>query len=145
MIRIVKFNRKDRPDLERKAHGIRNNVFVEEQKVDPELEHDEFDDSAYHYLLYYNDIPVATARWRQTEKIIKLERFATLKEYRNKGIGGELVKRMLKDVTPFKKTIYLNSQLKAVSLYERFGFVIEGEIFKEAEIEHYAMRLKIED
>ena len=143
MIRIVKFKRKERPDLAEKSHRIRSIVFVEEQFVDPELEYDEFDDSANHYLLYYNDIPIATARWRQTKNGIKLERFATLKEYRNKGIGGNLVNYILKEVIPLKKTIYLNSQLKAVSLYERFGFVKEGEIFKEAEIEHFAMRLTI--
>jgi len=137
-IRIIKFEFADKKMADI-SFTIRNKVFVEEQHVNPELEYDEFEDTSIHYLLYYKGKPVATSRWRETDKGIKLERFAMLKEYRNKGIGSELLKKVINDVIPLKKRIYLHSQLNALSYYERFGFVKKGDIFIEADIEHYLM------
>ena len=132
------FSTKDKK-LAKLAFQIRQEVFVEEQNVEPELEYDEFEDTSQHYLVYFDDVPVATARWRETEKGIKLERFALLKNYRNKRIGTKLIKTVMKDVLPLNKTIYLHSQVSAVNLYLREGFIISGEKFMEAGIEHYFM------
>ncbi|MCD4772136.1 MAG: GNAT family N-acetyltransferase [Bacteroidales bacterium] len=141
MIKIQKFSTKDKK-LAELAFQIRQEVFVDEQNVDPELEYDEFEDVSHHYLVFENDIPVATARWRETEKGIKLERFALLKKYRKCGIGTKLLKTLLKDILPLNKTIYLHSQVSSVNLYLREGFKISGEKFMEAGIEHYFMSLK---
>jgi predicted GNAT family N-acyltransferase len=142
MIEIVSFNISGSPDLAEQAHTIRQEVFVKEQHVDPEIEYDEYEGSAVHYLLYVDDEPVATARWRETSRGIKLERFATLKEYRNKGLGAVMLEDILEDIIPLGKEIYLHSQLKAIPFYERYGFVKEGKQFTEADIEHHTMRLK---
>jgi predicted GNAT family N-acyltransferase len=121
------------------ALAIRTQVFVEEQKVDPTLEYDQYEKESTHYLMLDEKNPIATARWRETEKGIKLERFAVLSQYRNQGIGGLVLEKVLSDVLLLNKTIYLNSQLKAVPFYERYGFVKSGEPFIEANIEHCRM------
>ncbi len=121
------------------SNKIRTTVFIKEQKVDPEIEY-EFEEEGNYYLLFYKDMPIATARWRRTNAGIKLERFAMLKEYRNQGIGGKLLNAVLEDVIPLEKTIYLHSQITAVTYYERAGFVKEGDIFEEANIKHYLMK-----
>jgi predicted GNAT family N-acyltransferase len=139
MIEIVSFKVDDRPDLAEIANKIRQEVFVVEQNVDPELEYDEYEDVAVHYLLHADGKAVATARWRETDKGIKLERFATLGSYRNKGLGAELLQDVMEDVVPLGKKIYLHSQLKAIPFYERRGFSKIGEMFTEAEIEHFEM------
>jgi len=139
---IISFHFEERPDLAEKANQIRQTVFVEEQKVDPALEYDEFENVATHYLLSVDNMPVATARWRETTKGIKLERFATLKEYRNNGLGAMILQKVLDDVKSKNKRIYLHSQLKAIPFYERQGFIKIGEQFTEAEIEHFEMILK---
>jgi predicted GNAT family N-acyltransferase len=139
MIEIVRFGFQDQKLFEI-CSSIRTRVFVEEQKVDRELEYDHEEESHF-YLLYFEGIPVATARWRETEKGIKLERFAVLKEFRNRGLGSELLKVVLNDLQNLDEKIYLHSQLKAVSYYERAGFIKVGEIFSEAGIEHYLMEL----
>ena len=123
--------------------AIRQTVFVEEQKVDPKLEYDDFESGSQHYLVMKDNQPAGTARWRETDKGVKLERFAVLREFRNQGIAGKLVARVLEDVKPLGKKIYLNAQLAAVPLYERAGFVKQGETFFEADIEHYYMELGI--
>jgi len=138
MIKVLSFTTKDKK-LAKLAFQIRQEVFVIGQNVDPELEYDEFEDISQHYLVFENDTPVATARWRKTEKGIKLERFSLLKKYRNKGIGTILLKKVMQDILPLNKNIYLHSQVLAVNLYLREGFKISGEKFMEAGIEHYFM------
>ncbi|MEJ7695064.1 GNAT family N-acetyltransferase [Daejeonella sp.] len=130
----------DPADLEI-VFAIRRKVFVEEQDCPPELEW-EFEDESTHFLGTFNDTPAGAARWRQTEKGYKLERFAVLKEFRGFGVGKVLVRTVLDNLPPDVQYIYLNAQLTAIGLYEKFGFVKEGPQFEEAGIQHFKMVLK---
>ncbi|MBO6515151.1 MAG: GNAT family N-acetyltransferase [Bacteroidia bacterium] len=121
--------------------AIRQKVFVDEQKVDPALEYDEFEETSVHFLAIADGEAVGTARWRRTPNGFKLERFAVLEPYRNKGIGGAIVEAVLKDL-PDHNNVYLHSQIDACGLYSRFGFVPEGDQFVEANIVHYKMVLR---
>lgn len=138
MNKIIKFTSQNK-ELIKQAFDIRTHVFVIEQKVENELEYDEFDESADHYLCYCNDIPAGTSRRRVTDEGIKLERLAVLKEYRGKGIGGELMQQMMNDVLPTEKKIYLNAQADVTDVYKKYGFRIVGTMFYEAGIRHYKM------
>ena len=138
MIEIKRFTFSDKVLLQQ-SNAIRTKVFIEEQKVEPELEY-EFEEEGIFFLLYHNETPIATARWRETSKGIKLERFAMLQEYRNQGLGTKLLDAVLEDVIPINKTIYLHSQVNAISYYKRAGFVEYGEHFFEANIEHVLMK-----
>jgi predicted GNAT family N-acyltransferase len=128
------------------AMSIRNNVFVSEQHVPKEMEHDEHDATSHHYLAIDNGIPCGTARWRETSVGVKLERFAVLKNYRGQGIGAALVEVVLMDVrktiaSGSGKKIYLHSQVNVMPFYEKFGFKKTGPVFDECGIEHYMMIL----
>ncbi len=123
---------------------IRRKVFIEEQSIDENIEADEHDAHSYHYMLLLDtskekQTPIGTARWRNTDKGIKLERFAVLKEYRNKGYGTIILDTILKDVLPLNKPIYLHAQDSAVQFYLKNGFTIEGSNFLEANLKHYKM------
>lgn len=135
---IVRFRNYQEPAYAEKALAIRFEVFVSGLQVDPTLEY-EHEDEAHHYLLFHENKPVATARWRETENGIKLERFATLDGYRSMGFGSQLLQEILADVKGMSKKIYLHAQLGAVRFYEKHGFVKEGGIFYEANIGHYMM------
>lgn len=127
------------------ALSIRHEVFVIEQHVPFNEEADEFDEQSNHYLAFYNNIPVGTARWRITSDGIKLERFSVLKTYRKLGIAGCLVKQLLHDCIQYrinhndKKSIYLNAQTEVIGLYENFGFKKAGDQFIESGIRHCRM------
>ncbi len=123
------------------VHAIRTKVFVEEQSCPPELEW-EFEEDSVHFLCTMNGLPVGAARWRRTEQGIKLERFAVLKEYRNRGAGAALVQAVLGAIPSDATSIYLHAQLQAMHLYQRFGFSQEGDEFEEAGIRHYKMVLR---
>ncbi len=114
---------------------------MEEEGVDANLEYDH-EEEAHHYLLFLGGKALATARWRETDKGIKLERFAVLPEFRNRGFGALILKEVIKDVKPLEKMVYLHSQLRAVPFYERNGFIREGPVFYEAGMGHYFMKLK---
>jgi predicted GNAT family N-acyltransferase len=136
---VVKRFSSENKVLSEKARTIRYKVFVEEQGVDPGLEY-EYDESAHHLLLFMGKKAIATARWREVEDGVKLERFAVLPQFRSRGFGKVILLEILLDTLPLMKTIYLHSQIKAVKFYERNGFVKEGGKFLEAGIEHYTMR-----
>jgi predicted GNAT family N-acyltransferase len=126
-----------------KAISIRKKVFVDEQGVDKNLEFNPDQDKiAHHYILYIDGIPVATGRWRETTEGIKAERFAVLKSQRNKGLGKIVLDEILKDITPLGKKIYIHAQIGAVNFYKRNGFVLMGEKFTEAGIDHYKMEYR---
>jgi predicted GNAT family N-acyltransferase len=124
---------------------IREDVFVIEQEVDPSEEYDEFESTSKHFLAKVNDMPAGTARWRFTDKGIKLERFAVLKAMRGLGVGQLLVKAVLDDIAVHPeskgKKRYLHAQLDAMPLYSKFGFQKVGEMFEECNIQHFKMEL----
>jgi predicted GNAT family N-acyltransferase len=124
------------------SRQIREEVFVVEQEVPPEIEYDEYEESSTHILACFEGLPVGTARWRKTEHGQKLERFAVLKSARRKGVGAALVKFVL-DQIDHTEPAYLNSQVSAIPFYARLGFEETGEIFYEAGIPHRKMIRKL--
>lgn len=119
------------------ALAIRLKVFVEEQKVPVNLEY-EYENVCEHFLALLENQPVGTARYRSTKSGIKLERFAVLRDFRNNGVGSELVKALLYSLNGMKN-IYLHAQVQVVDFYSEFGFVTFGNRFEEAGIEHFVM------
>ena len=138
MIKAV--NVADPEDLA-KVYSIREQVFVVEQQVPRDAEYDQFEPTARHYLAELDGIPCGAARWRETEKGIKLERFAVLEPYRNKQVGAKLLQAVLDDIKNVQASpcIYLHAQLPAVNFYKRHGFKTEGDMFVECDIKHYKM------
>ena len=121
--------------------NIRHRVFVDEQKVPVELEWDEYDDSATHFIVTLSGEAIACARLKDDGQI---GRMAVLAEYRNQGIGQELLRLVIR--TAAEKNIndvYLHAQVSAIPFYEKQGFTPVGEIFYEANIPHREMLKKI--
>src|SRR5206468_3905805 len=116
-------------------------VFVDEQNVPETEEYDEYEQTSRHYLAASDGVPAGVARWRETEKGVKLERFAVLEQFRNKEVGSHILKQVLKDVKAAfpDKEVYLHAQLKAIPFYDRHGFRKVGEQFSECDIEHFKM------
>jgi predicted GNAT family N-acyltransferase len=135
MIEVIETANK--ADLQQ-AWGIRKEVFVKEQQCAEEIEW-EFEEESTHYLAFYNGIAVGTARWRETEKGIKLERFAVLKDYRKMQVGSALLKAILNATLPLNKQIYLHAQVHAQPFYAKYGFEPTGSLFEEAGIVHIKM------
>lgn len=120
------------------VHAIRYEVFVNGQNCPANLERANEEDSI-HFLATVDGIPAGACRWRKTDNKYKLERFAVLTNFRGIGVAQQMVKTVLNDLPTEAEYIYLNAQIDAVPLYEKFGFVKEGAEFTEAGIRHYKM------
>lgn len=138
LVEKCSFEDENWPEIRR----IRYEVFVVEQLVSEEEEYDEFEQANPHFLARVGGKPAGTARWRQTDKGYKLERFAVLKSFRSMGVGAALVRAVLADVGPKAQglPIYLHAQLQAAPFYAKLGFKPYGPEFFEANIPHVAMR-----
>jgi len=129
-----------RTDAERAAAlDVRRRVFIEEQGVDAALERDEHDDTCEHLVAIADRRVVGTARYRRTERGVKLERVAVLAELRGCGIGSALVRQAIA-VLPTGEAIYVHAQQSALGFWERMAFRAEGPGFHEAGIPHRIMR-----
>lgn len=132
------------PEEIEQVFAIRTEVFVREQKCLPSEEFDALDAVAKHYLLLEEDVPVATGRYRKTEKGIKVERIATLETARGNGYASLLVNHIIAESTaahPDCTHYYLHAQVSVMPLYASLGFTPYGDTFIEADIVHQAMEL----
>jgi predicted GNAT family N-acyltransferase len=122
------------------ALAIRAKVFIEEQKVPPELEWDDKDKIATHFILYLDQKPIGTARVFLEDNNWYIGRMAVLKEYRGKGYGKFIMQEIMKFLSAKKPNkIIINAQIAVLGFYRKFGFVEVGEEFWDAGIKHKAM------
>ncbi len=122
------------------ALDLRRCVFVVEQGVSPEVEHDVHDRGASHVLATLDGEVVGAARYREADDGIKLERVAVMAARRRQGIGTALVKHIMAAL-PAGANVYLHAQSSAIDFWSGLGFQVEGEPFMEANISHRRMRL----
>lgn len=126
---------------------LREEVFVIEQGVPLEIELDDADDRAIHFVAISRREVIGTARLvvkgrSGHGKSGKIGRMAVRKDWRGKGVGTALID-FIKKSSKRKKLIalYLHAQESALSFYEALGFRTEGERFYEAGIPHRKMVL----
>jgi predicted GNAT family N-acyltransferase len=116
---------------------IRDQVFVIEQGVPSELEHDDQDSRAVHVLAFAGKQPIGTGRITPEGKI---GRMAVLADHRSSGAGGLILEELLAIARRAGHgEVFCTAQCHAIPFYERMGFVAEGPIFVEAGIEHRRM------
>mgnify|MGYP001470683070 CR=1 FL=1 len=133
---IIATTEKERQD----AFFVRKIVFAEEQHVPLELEIDEYDEKATHFVLYEGDEPIGAARLRPYDDAGKIERVCILKSYRNRGLGKYLMEEIIACAKEkgFPKVV-LHAQTQAIPFYEKLGFTVTSEEFMDAGIPHRAM------
>ena len=122
---------------------IREKVFIEEQKVTPQLEWDGMDEEAIHFLVYKDKKAIGCARAIVIENDMQLGRMAILKEYRGEGIGNNLIeKAVITAKLNQLSSIHISAQCHAIDFYKKFGFKVISDIYLDAEIPHRDMRLE---
>ena len=123
--------------------SIRHRVFVEEQSVPADIEWDEHESSAQHFLVFRNDKAVGTGRITGDGKI---GRMAILPGARGVGAGLQLLKFICKFArAEGQKCVYLNAQSHAIPFYAKAGFTPVGDEFIEANIPHVRMERALGD
>ena len=124
-------------DNEAKIRLIRSTVFSGEQNVDPAIDFDGNDLTAFHSLIFVDGKPAGTGRMLADGH---LGRIAILNEYRGKGLGSNIIESLIQiAVANGYGRVYLGSQKHAIEFYEKLGFSPYGDEYVEANIEHISM------
>ena len=125
------------------AFLVRQEVFIQEQKVPEELELDEFDPLAAHALAWQDGLCMGTGRLVDLGGgQAQIGRMAVLAPFRNQGIGSLLLEKLITLASSRgMKSIVLHSQVAAIPFYEKQGFKAQGSTYDEAGIPHRNMML----
>ncbi|CAM8332412.1 ElaA Predicted acyltransferase [Candidatus Methylopumilus planktonicus] len=122
--------------------NIREKVFIQEQKVTPQLEWDGMDEKAIHFLVFNDKAAIGCARAIVIKDHMQLGRMAVLKEYRGQGIGSALIEKAMTTAKLNQlSAIYISAQCHAIDFYKKFGFEVTSGIYLDAEIPHRDMTL----
>ena len=126
------------------AIRIRVDVFIKEQKCEPGWEPDEGDKNSKQFIALVDKKIVSTLRMRQTgDKEFKIERMATIREFRKKGITIGLVEFVvgsIKNLGP--GIIWMQSQVQAQKFYEKCGFAASSKPYNLYGIQHVDMEYR---
>lgn len=132
----------DWSELAVQCRSVRDEVFVEEQKVPVELEHDANDPLCLHVLAATTDgVAVGTGRLLPDGHV---GRMAVRAPWRGQGVGGAMLALLIEEARERGHAkVVLNAQLSALPFYRSFDFVAVGDVFIEAGIEHQTMELRL--
>jgi len=118
---------------------IRQCVFIKEQSVPEEMEWDKHDKTATHCLAWLEDKAIATGRLQADGQ---LGRMAVLKPYRHHGAGTLVLEFLIQQHQQRSdRPLVIHAQTHAINFYNKFGFIKQGQEYKEAGIPHYTMIL----
>jgi predicted GNAT family N-acyltransferase len=121
--------------------NIRIDVFNKEQGVPRELEFDGLDSAAIHCIVLEGDTEIGTGRMLSDGHI---GRIAVRKEYRGKGVGKMVMRRLIDKANEMQfAEVWLSSQYRVKGFYGKLGFIEVGGIYKEADIDHIKMKKKL--
>lgn len=121
---------------------VREQVFIQEQHIDPEIEFDGLDTQAVHVLVVDGEQPLGTGRILANGHI---GRIAIMQAARGQGLGVKVVRALVEYAKQqgYPK-VDLGAQTHAVDFYRKLGFTLYGDEFMEANIPHQAMVMLLE-
>ena len=129
-------------DLQTLASPLRTEVFVDEQKVPPEMEWDEDDDTALHCVAVNRmGMALATGRLLQhAPGVSRIGRMAVKRNMRGSALGRRVLQALM-DAARARgdARVVLHAQCSAQAFYQRAGFAPHGSVFEEAGIAHIEM------
>lgn len=136
------------PDDRDAAYAVRRDVFVTEQGVPADLERDDLDPTADHFVAYAGPLAVGAGRLVvepagfagstvDLGPVGHLGRLAVRPEARGTGLGVALVRAIeAQAVRRGLRVVALSAQTQAIGFYERLGYTAHGDVFDDAGLPH---------
>jgi predicted GNAT family N-acyltransferase len=136
-------------EREREAcRGVREEVFIVEQKVPIEDEWDDLDALSQHVLardLAGQAIGTGRLAPAQPDSPPRIGRMAVVKHWRGRQVGAMILHALVERARALHyPALEMHAQSQAVPFYARFGFSVYGEEFSECEIAHRHMRRELD-
>jgi predicted GNAT family N-acyltransferase len=121
--------------------ALRRKVFVDEQRVPPEMEFDKHDLTATHLVAVADGSVVGCLRIVFLDQHAKFGRVVVAASARGRGIATAMMRHAMELARARGETrFYLTAQSDKLGLYEKLGFVAFGDEFDDAGIPHFAMK-----
>ncbi|MEL7368360.1 MAG: GNAT family N-acetyltransferase [Myxococcota bacterium] len=122
---------------------VRREVFIVGQNVPEDIEVDGLDEACVHVIARIDGRPMGTARLRITEKNqARVERVAVRAEARGQRIGHQIMEVLEQHARrQGHEQVVLSAQVAVLGFYESRGYIAEGPVYLDADIEHRTMRL----
>ena len=123
--------------------ALRQSILVVEQ-LSPYLDLDYVDQTASHLLATNGTELVGYTRCHGQSRGTNYTSFGRLvvsTNYRGKGLGKELVQRVLARLADEPCDVVISAQLYLKNFYLNFGFALVGEPYDDAGVAHVDMRL----
>ena len=136
------------PDDRAAAFAVRHDVFVLEQGVPADLELDELDETADHFVAYAGGRAVGAGRLvveaagfegsdPHLGQVAHLGRLAVRPEARGTGLGVRFVGVIeQRAVQRGLSLVALSAQTYALGFYQRLGYTAHGPVFDDAGLPH---------
>lgn len=123
------------------AFALRREVFVWEQKVPEDEEHDEYDMTATHFVAVAEGEVVGTLRLIALPEHVKIGRVAVRRAFRGRGIAKDMIAVAMDHARAGgQDKFYLTAQSDKLGFYERLGFSAFGPEIIDGGMPHRAMR-----
>lgn len=123
------------------AFALRREVFVWEQKVPEDEEHDEYDMTATHFVAVAEGEVVGTLRLIALPEHVKIGRVAVRRAFRGRGIAKDMIAVAMDHARAGgQDKFYLTAQSDKLGFYERLGFSAFGPEVIDGGMPHRAMR-----
>lgn len=137
-------------ELGEDAGLVRQEVFVDEQKIPKELEWDVADADAVHAVAYNRlGMALATGRYlpyqpERSAGVVKVGRMAVKRVLRGSGVGRDVLLALMDTARARgEQEVVLHAQRSAEGFYARMGYAVRGEPFEEAGIPHIEMHTRL--
>ena len=129
-------------DLQKLASPLRQQVFVQEQKVPADMEWDEDDATAIHAVAV-NRMGKALATGRllvHGPGVGRIGRMAVQKQMRGTRLGRQVLDALMEAARERgDRQVILHAQCSAEGFYKRAGYSVQGDVYEEAGIAHINM------
>lgn len=123
------------------AFALRREVFVWEQNVPEEEEHDADDMTATHLVAVVDGEVVGTLRLIDKPEHVKIGRVAVRRAFRGRGIARQMMLAAMEQArAQGRDRFYLTAQSDKLAMYEKLGFAAFGPEFQDGGMPHRAMR-----
>lgn len=131
-------------DITSDISTLREQVFIDEQKINREEEFEGNESKHVHCCLYRSGRLVAYARTCRDESTAYISRVAVDMRMRKNGLGREIMFWAEIEARKLGCTeVVLHAQIHVKLFYEKLGYIIIGEEFIEAGIPHIKMIKKL--
>jgi predicted GNAT family N-acyltransferase len=122
---------------------IRDEVFVDEQRLTDDARHDPDDAESIHFLAFRGAEPIGTGRLTMLGHEAQVAWVATRRPYRGAGAGKAIMRAIIDRARrEGADHVLLNAQTHAIGFYEELGFHTVGTEFFMSGIGHQVMVLR---